>query len=81
MNSDNKKIYDAIVDNGNRLTRLETLQREQHKVNTKEISIIKEDNKNFIEKHANTSGQIKAQWVIIIIILAGMLSTAWKVLK
>jgi len=71
MNGNEQKIFDEIIKNGNRLTKLETLQKEQHRVNKDDIKIIKDK----IDKVNGIKGQIMAQWFLI----AGLF--AWTFFK
>ncbi len=72
MNGSEKVIYDAVKDNGNKISKLFTslgelkiTQKLQHVENKGNISELKKD----VKLYASHSSQIKVQWGLLLIVL------------
>jgi len=82
LNGDSQLIYDAVKSNGANIakiyTRLESVQitqKLQHKENAKDIEEIKED----LKSTRNHSGQIKAQWILLGLMLAWLVKLSLSI--
>jgi len=72
MNGAEKEIFDAVKSNGVDISKIytqigvmNTTQKLNHEVNVKDIGEIKTE----VKKYTSHSGQIKAQWVLLVIML------------
>lgn len=81
MNGDTKVLYDAIVDNGSRITSLEVSQKMQHKQNSEDIKKLIEHDEMCLEGHIKAKTHIQIQWWFIGGIVFGIMGVAWAALK
>ena len=76
MNGDNKQIYDAIIDIGNRVTSLEATTQAHHTQNQKDLDGMGELNRSLI-KHCNEIGKLKVHraihWAILGMIIVAVI--------
>lgn len=70
MNGDSQKIYDAIIENGNRLTALETQQNTQHEENKRNYKEMSKTIANVIKLKT----QVFFQWFFIGTIFVGIIT-------
>jgi len=70
MNGDSQKIYDAVIANGNRLTAIESIQKERHHVNQEDMKKLHKTIASVIKVKTHVS----IQWWFIGAVFIGLIT-------
>lgn len=76
MNGDDQRIYDAIKENGNNISKIytqlegmKTTQNLQHEMNVGDIDEIKKNTKGFY----SVKTQVRFQWAVLVILIGWLI--------